>query len=134
METISNADMTNASGVQNLVKNIGAAVGTSLVATMISRYSQVFQHNMVEYLNPLNPIYSDRLNELTMLFAQMEEFTFAQMKAQGMLYQQLVQQSTLWAYIHSFRVFGVVCFLCLPLLLCYGRRKTAERTQKAQEI
>ena len=134
METISNADMTNASGVQNLVKNIGAAVGTSLVATMISRYSQVFQHNMVEYLNPLNPIYSDRLNELTMLFAQMEEFTFAQMKAQGMLYQQLVQQSTLGAYIHSFRVFGVVCFLCLPLLLCYGRRKAAKRTQKTQEI
>lgn len=123
METISNADMTNASGVQNLLKNIGAAIGTSLVATMVSRYSQIFQHNMVEYLNPLNPVYVDRLNDLTMMFAQIEEFTYAQVKAQGMLYQQLVQQSTLCAYIEAFRIFGIVCFFCLPLLLCYGRKK-----------
>ncbi|MEI3255796.1 MAG: hypothetical protein V8R83_10995 [Candidatus Gastranaerophilaceae bacterium] len=49
METISNAKMTNASGVQNLVKNLGAAIGTSLVATIVSRYSQAFQHNMVGF-------------------------------------------------------------------------------------
>ena len=71
METISNAKMTNASGVQNLVKNLGAAIGTSLVATMVSRYSQAFQHNMVGFLDPNNPVYAERLASMTSFFASL---------------------------------------------------------------
>lgn len=47
METISNQQMTNASGLQNLLKNIGSAVGTSLVATMLTRFAQMHQYMMV---------------------------------------------------------------------------------------
>jgi DHA2 family multidrug resistance protein len=37
--------------------------------------------------------------------------------AHSLLYQQLQLQSTLWAYIDTFRIFGVACFLIIPLLL-----------------
>ena len=123
METISNAQMTNASGVQNLLKNIGAAVGTSLVATMVSRYSQAFQHYFVENLSDLNGVYSDKLNALFSTFSVYENYPVALEKAMGTLYQELIQQATLCAYIESFRIFGVVCFFCLPLLLLYKRRR-----------
>ena len=123
METISNAQMTNASGVQNLLKNIGAAVGTSLVATMVSRYSQAFQHYFVENLSDLNGVYSDKLNALFSTFSVYENYPVAFEKAMGTLYQELIQQATLCAYIESFRIFGVVCFFCLPLLLLYKRRR-----------
>lgn len=123
METMSNADMTNASGVQNLVKNIGAAVGTSVVATMISRYSQIFQHNLVGHLHDLNPVYSDRLMSLASNFAVSESFTTAMEKAHGMLYNQLLQQAALSAYIETFRVFGIICFICLPLLFFFKSKK-----------
>lgn len=39
--TLRNEQQTNAAGVQNLLKNTGAAIGTSLITTMISRFSQV---------------------------------------------------------------------------------------------
>ena len=123
METISNAKMTNASGVQNLIKNLGAAIGTSLVTTMVSRYSQAFQHNLVEQLNTQNNVYMERLASLTSYFANYDVFAVAQTKAQGMLYNILVQQSTLSAYIETFRVWGIVALACLPLLILYGRRK-----------
>ena len=121
MDTISNAQMTNASGVQNLIKNLGAAIGTSLVATMVSRYSQAFQHNLVEYLNTQNNVYMERLSALTSYLCQYDVFSVAQAKAQGMLYNQLIQQSTLSAYIETFRVWGLITLVCLPLLLLYGK-------------
>lgn len=123
METISNAQMTNASGVQNLLKNLGAAIGTSLVSTMVSRYSQAFQHNLVEFLNPQNSVYMEKLSALTSYLCQFDVFSVAQAKAQGMLYNELFQQSTLCAYMETFRVWGLIAFLCLPLLILYGHRK-----------
>ena len=123
METISNAKMTNASGVQNLIKNLGAAIGTSLVATMVSRYSQAFQHNLVEFLNPQNSVFSEKLVALTSYFAQYDVYAVAYQKAHGMLYNQLVQQSTLCAYMETFRVWGIISLLCLPLLFLDGKQK-----------
>ncbi len=122
METISNAQMTNASGVQNLIKNLGAAIGTSLVATMVSRYSQAFQHNMVGFLDNASTVYAEKLASLTSYFAQFDVYAVALQKAQGMLYNQLIQQSTLCAYIETFRVWGIITFICLPLLLLYKQK------------
>lgn len=127
METISNAKMTNASGVQNLIKNLGAAIGTSLVATMVSRYSQAFQHNLVEFLNPQNTVYAEKLSSLTSYFCQFDVYAVAYQKAQGMLYNELVQQATLCAYMETFRVWGIISFVCLPLLLLYRNRKKAKK-------
>ena len=115
--------MTNASGVQNLLKNLGAAIGTSIVITMVSRYSQAFQTNLVEFLNPQNPVYVEKLNELTAYLSQFDVYTNAMIKAQGMLYNTLLQQSTLCAYMETFKIWGIVALFCIPLLLLYGKKK-----------
>lgn len=125
METMSNAQMTNASGVQNLVKNLGAAIGTSLVTTMVSRYSQNFQTHLVGFLDPQNSVYAEKLAAMTSYLCQFDVYSVALLKAKGMIYNQLLQQATLCAYMETFRVWGIVTFLCLPLLLLYGRRKKA---------
>ena len=123
METIANSQMTNASGVQNLVKNLAAAIGTSLVATMVSRYSQAFQHHLVGFLDPNNPVYAEKLVSMTSFFCQFDVYAVALQKAQGMLYNQLLQQATLCAYMETFRVWGLITFICLPLILLYGRNR-----------
>lgn len=123
METISNAKMTNASGVQNLLKNLGAAIGTSIVITMISRYSQAFQSNLVEFLNPQNLVYVEKLNAITSYLSQFDTYANSITKAQGMLYNTLLQQSTLCAYMETFKIWGIIALCCLPLLLLYGKRK-----------
>lgn len=123
METISNIQMTNASGVQNLMKNIGAAVGTSIVATMISRYSQIFQHYLVEHLSNLNSIYNSKLMSMVAMFSQSNSYPVALQKAQGLLYNQLGQQALLCAYMEAFRVFGLICFIGLPLLFFYKKKR-----------
>lgn len=120
--TLRNEQLTNASGVQNLLKNVGAAVGTSLVTTCISRFGQVHQYMMVGKLTELNPEFMSRLQFYTGVFTGNTDLASATYTAKGLLYNQLLQQSTLWAYIDTFRIFAVACFFVVPLVLLMKRK------------
>jgi len=115
--TLRNDQMTNASGLQNLLKTIGGAIGTSLVATFISRFSQVHQYGLVKHLNDCNPAYIERLQYYTgALLNQAGEIMHSTNMAMKMLYSELLQQSTLCAYMTSFKIFAIACFILLPVL------------------
>ena len=44
-----------------------------------------------------------------------------------MLYNQLVQQSTLCAYMTTFKIFAVACFILIPFMfLLKGEQKNPE--------
>ena len=120
--TLRNDQLTNASGVQNLLKNVGAAIGTSLVTTCISRFAQKHQYMMVGKLTELNPAFSERLQHYTSAFLGNTDLSSAIYTAKGLLYNQLIQQSNLWAYIDTFRLFAVASFLIAPLVF-FMRRK-----------
>lgn len=115
--TLKNSQMTNASGLQNLLKTIGGAIGTSLVATMISRFSQVHQNGLVKYLSETNPIFAERLQAYTGAFiSQAGDSLNAAYMAGKILYNQLLQQSSLCAYMTTFKVFSISCFVILPMM------------------
>ncbi len=124
VDTLRNDQMTNASGIQNLLKTIGGAIGTSLVATMLSRFAQIHQYMMVGNLSELNPAYIERLQNTAAGLAQYTHVSVANYMAQYSLYGQLVKQSTLWAFIDSFRIFGLLCFIIIPLLLFIKSNKS----------
>lgn len=115
--TLRNDQMTNASGLQNLLKTIGGAIGTSLVATMISRFSQVHQHGLVKSLVETNSIYIERMNAYINNFITIAGDSFnANYMATKMLYNQLIQQSTLCAYMSTFKIFAIACFVLIPFM------------------
>ena len=122
--TLRNDQMTNASGLQNLLKTIGGALGTSLVATMISRFSQVHQHGLVKALSETNTIFQERLNSYAgSLFHQAGDSLNAAYMAGKMLYNQLIQQSTLCAYMTTFKVFAIACFILIPFMFLLKSEK-----------
>ncbi len=123
METISNVQMTNATGLQNLLKNIGSAIGTSLVATMVTRFGQVHQNMMVGKLSELNPAFIERVQSTTAALAQYTHISVAKHMAEYSQYGALLKQSSLWAFMDSFRIFGLLCFMLIPLLLLFKRNK-----------
>ncbi len=124
MDTLNNSQMTNASGIQNLLKNIGSAIGTSLVATMLTRFAQVHQVMLVGKLNDLNQNFIDRLQNTAAALSQYAHPDVANYMGQYSLYKQLIQQSTLWAFIDAFRIFGMLCLIVIPLLLLIKKRHT----------
>ena len=125
LETLSNMQMTNASGLQNLLKNIGSAIGTSLVATMLTRFSQVHQYMLVGNLSELNNAFVERVQATASMLSQYTSASMANYMAQYSQYGELVTQSTLWAFMDSFRIFGLLCIVLIPLLLLF-KRNTAK--------
>lgn len=125
METISNQQMTNASGLQNLLKNIGSAVGTSLVATMLTRFAQMHQYMMVGKLSDLNPVFVERVQTTTAALAKYTHISVANHMAEYSQYGTLIKQANLWAFMDSFRIFGVLCLILIPLLFLFKKHKEA---------
>lgn len=121
--TLKNEQMTNASSIQNLLKNMAAAIGTSIVVTILTRLSQVHQYMLVGKMTELNPVFSERLAEMTTAFSSYGSVETAQNMANASLYSQLVQQATLLGYMDTFRIFGVLSFLAIPLLLIVSNPK-----------
>ena len=114
--TLHYTKITNASGLQNLVKNIGGAIGTSLSTTLISRCAQKHQMMMVGNLNDLNENFSERINAISQAFGQVD-LNQGIMMAKSVLYGQLNQQAHLWAYIDTFRIFAAACLLVIPFII-----------------
>lgn len=124
VSTIKNEGMTNASGIQNLVKNVSGAIGTSISTTMVSRLSQVHQNMMVDKLTFLNDNFTNHVEALAQaLTPTVHNFNLAINMAQGKIYSQLVQQAHLWGYIDTFRWFAVATFLLIPMLTLIKKTK-----------
>ena len=124
--TIKNENMTNATGLQNLVKNIGGAIGTSLGTTMVARFAQVHQNMMINHLHDTNNIFAERVNALTGTFSSLTDTFTAHTMAQSQIYSQLIQQSHLWAYIDTFRWFAFATFLLIPMLVFIKKPKSLQ--------
>lgn len=84
--TIKNENMTNATGLQNLVKNIGGAIGTSVATTMVARYAQVHQNMMTNHLHETNNVFVERVETLAASFSGIADTVTAHAMAQVQIY------------------------------------------------
>jgi len=115
--TINPDKMSNATGLQNFIKMMGATVGTSLVATFISRFSQIHQNMLTHNLTETNTVFAERLSAYTSNFMSTVDIHTAKHMAESLIYRQLNQQAHLWAFIDSFRIYAVCGILVLVLML-----------------
>jgi DHA2 family multidrug resistance protein len=116
--TLKKEDLTMGSSMQNLMKNLGASFGTSIATTCISRFSQMHQNMMVGYLHNLNNVFVERVHEsATNLMRYVVDPNTANYMAQKQMHFALMEQSTLWAFIDTFRIFALASFIIIPLLL-----------------
>lgn len=122
-KTISAEEMSNASGLQNFIKTIGGAVGTSLVATFVSRFSQMHQNMLTYTLTETNDNFLTRLHAYTANFMQYTDSSTAAYMGEKLIYTQLLQQSRLWAYIDTFRIYAVACLFIIALIYIMRKEK-----------
>ena len=126
--TLTSEQIGNATGIFNLMRNIGGSLGIAAVTTMLARGAQAHQAAMVSHLTPYDPAFQQRLQELAAAFAARGNPMTASQQAYGAVYQTLVGQATLLAYIDNFRLLAFLCLLCVPAALLFrrvGARKTA---------
>jgi DHA2 family multidrug resistance protein len=114
--------MGNASGIYNLMRNIGGSVGISLVNTMLARHAQIRTNELVQNINPLSTRFQAAFNSLHTLTASTAS-GFSTARAYAMLQQLVGQQAALLAYVDDFRWLALASFLCVPVVfLLHGAR------------
>jgi MFS transporter, DHA2 family, multidrug resistance protein len=112
--TLSNEQIGNATGIYNLMRNVGGSFGIAAVTTMLARGAQAHQATMVAHLTPYDPVFRERLSEMIANFGAHGSIVTATQQAYGAIYQTLVRQAMLLAYIDNFRLLALLCLICMP--------------------
>lgn len=122
LTAISKQEMGNATGVFNLLRNIGGSVGIAISATLIARLSQTHQTNLVAHVTPYNPTFQSYFAELKQtLIAKGMAATEAENVAMAKIYGLVQQQSAVLAYNQIFMLVGFAFLAVIPLLLLLKR-------------
>jgi DHA2 family multidrug resistance protein len=126
MGTLSREQMGNATGIFNLMRNVGGSVGIASITTFVARTAQANQASLASHLSKFNPVYQHRLAGIQAGISAHVGHWQAMKQAPRMLYAILQQQAALLSYINNFRFFGIVCLVCTPLVLLFKKvRKPA---------
>jgi DHA2 family multidrug resistance protein len=123
MGTLKNEQMGNATGIFNLMRNLGGSVGIAMVTTLLSRGSQAHQAVMSGHLSTSDPAFLEQHARLAGAFTPDLGHWAANQAASGVLYGELLQQAQLAAYIDNFRLLAVMCLMCLPLVALFRQAK-----------
>lgn len=115
-------EIGNAAGIYNLVRNIGGSVGIASATALLVRKSQAHQNYLAANLTASDPLVQSMLRGLQgkLMLAGSDPVT-AQHMALGAMYQNLMQQASLLAYVDNFRLLGVLSLLCIPIALLFQR-------------
>lgn len=117
LANIPKVEMGNATGMYNLLRNIGGSVGIALSATMLTRLAQFYQANLVGHVNQFNPLLQSRFRELTeAATAKGMDALSAQKAALGILYRIVERESGILAYTYIFWVLGISFLVIIPFL------------------
>ncbi len=123
--------MGNATGVYNLMRNLGGSIGIATVTTLLSRQAQIRQVSLVAHTTPYDAAFNGHLTALTHALTPGVGSAAAGEQALALLYNVVQAQARLWAFIYDFRLFGYLCLLILPMILLLRRVKPGKEPRIA---
>jgi MFS transporter, DHA2 family, multidrug resistance protein len=127
LSVIPKPEMGNATGMYNLLRNIGGSVGIAISATLLARFSQLYQTVLVTNVHSTNPIFQQKLASISQAaIARGVPQSEAEQTALAMIYGVIRRQAGVLSFNHIFWILGVVFLLVIPfLLLLRGARGEA---------
>jgi MFS transporter, DHA2 family, multidrug resistance protein len=116
--------MGNATSIFNLMRNIGASIGISMVETMQVRKAQMHVNILGEHVNPGNPMARQTVNGMRALFmSQGKDAATAGREAYGAVWGMVQQQAAMLAYNDVFRFLALMFIALLPLVFLMRKPK-----------
>jgi DHA2 family multidrug resistance protein len=96
------------SSVYTLVRNLGAAVGISIMQALIVSNTQAMHESLASKINPSDPAVQAGLGG---------HFDLSSASSLAALNGEITRQATMVAYLDDFRLMLVVTIVCAPMLL-----------------
>ena len=127
LSTISREEMGNATGLYNLLRNIGGSVGIAVAATMLARYAQFYQNTLVDSVTPYSPVAQQKLALLKQgLLQRGLDAATADQGALAALYGIVQRQAGILAYNHIFWIVGLTFLVVIPFLFILRKQAIGE--------
>ncbi|MDQ7031871.1 MAG: DHA2 family efflux MFS transporter permease subunit [Desulfonauticus sp.] len=119
-------EMGNATGIFNLLRNLGGSFGTAASTTLLSQRSQFHQHRLVDYVTPFNPLFKEKLIKLN-LFLEHKLSLLPSPKTLALIYRDILVQAKMLAFNDAFYIFGTMIFFLVPLSLTMSSGKIKQQ-------
>jgi MFS transporter, DHA2 family, multidrug resistance protein len=134
MAAIQKQEMGNATGIYNLMRNIGGSFGIATVTTLLARRAQTHQAILVGHLSQQNLTLQSDITRLSHSVTSGADPAGSVMRAYALIYQQVIRQATALAYVDIFHLMALLSLGCIPLILLFrkARRKRGTHTAAAE--
>jgi len=120
--TISNQEMGNATGLFNMLRNIGGSIGISMATTEVTRRADLHQTEIGAHLTPASPVFQQVSGSLGHYLGRQLGPAAGQPGSLGMIYRLLEQQAALLAYVDVFRWTALLAFICAGAVWLFGKQ------------
>jgi DHA2 family multidrug resistance protein len=136
MSTIPRASMQAATGLYNLVRQLGGSLGTAVFVTLVDHNTTTASAHLIRYASPYNPMFVAWWRHYQNgLAARGIDVARARLQALALLGQKINAQAAVVAFNYAFAVMAALFLFCLPLVLLLrrGERTEAEAGAGAAE-
>jgi DHA2 family multidrug resistance protein len=106
--TIAPSLRSEGSAVFTLIRNLGSAVGISIMQALVVANTQTMHASLAEKVIPTDPMVRDTLPAI---------FNLDSVAGLMALNGELTRQATMVAYIDDFKLMFVIAIVCLPMLI-----------------
>jgi DHA2 family multidrug resistance protein len=114
--TLKNEQIGNASGLFNLMRNVGGSIGISIASTLLTRRADVHQNEIINSVPVTGQQFQNSLHATQQALTGTYGAANALAPAQASLYEQLGRQASLWAFVDVFRWLSLMCFVCVGVV------------------
>ena len=121
MGTLAQDQIGNASGIYNLMRNVGGSVGIAMITTFVARSTQQSQALLAPHLSRFDPVFQQKLAAIQAALVPRVGEWQAMKQAPRVLYGLLQQQSALVSYVNNFQFLALVCLVCAPLVFLFKK-------------
>lgn len=118
-------DMGQATGIFNLLRNLGGSFGTAFSTTILSQRSQFHQHMLVEHITPFNPVFQERFQSVVNFLSEGGISSWVQQKqALAFFYGEVLRHAGMLAFNDVFWILGwMTSWLIILAFFMKGPRK-----------
>jgi len=110
--TISRNEMGNATGLFNMLRNIGGSIGIAVATTALIRRADLYQNNLAANLSPSGAVLQQKSAMIAHYLAPHIGPAGARPGSFGLIYGLMQQQAALLAYVDVFRWTTILALIC----------------------
>jgi DHA2 family multidrug resistance protein len=130
LTAVSRAELPTATGIFNVVRNVGGSVGIAVTTTWLYRQTQVHMTTLIGHVTPWSAPTADRLARLQEVYlAGGADADTARRQALRHLYDEVQRQASMSAFADDFLRLAAIFTVMVPLVWLMRRPAEAPRPQ-----